>query len=193
MLFTADTWPRIADGSVTVTFRNWTKAQARTGGRYRVGGMLIEADAVGVLPVAGITEDDVRRSGHADRATLLARLGNPVADATVWRIEFHYVGDDDRIAARENDALSPTELADLIARLDRLDGRADGAPWTRATLRLIATYPGVVSTALARQVGYERAVFKTKVRQLKEMGLTESLEVGYRLSPRGQAVLQALG
>ena len=50
-----------------------------------------------------------------------------------------------------------------------------------------------MSTALARQVGYERAVFKVKVRALKEMGLTESLEVGYRLSPRGHAVLRALG
>jgi hypothetical protein len=29
------------------------------------------------------------------------------------------------------------------------------------------------------------------VRKLKELGLTESLEVGYRLSPRGQVVLDA--
>lgn len=28
------------------------------------------------------------------------------------------------------------------------------------------------------------------VRQLKELGLTESLEVGYRLSPRGRALLR---
>jgi hypothetical protein len=31
-----------------------------------------------------------------------------------------------------------------------------------------------------------------RVRQLKELGLTESLEVGYRLSPRGRAVLECL-
>ena len=43
MLFSADTWPGIADGSVTVTFRNWKRAQARVGGRYRVGGMLIDS------------------------------------------------------------------------------------------------------------------------------------------------------
>ena len=36
-------------------------------------------------------------------------------------------------------------------------------------------------------------MFKTDVRKLKELGLTESLEVGYRLSPRGEAVLRALG
>jgi len=31
------------------------------------------------------------------------------------------------------------------------------------------------------------------VRKLKELGLTESLEVGYRLSPRGRALLERLG
>lgn len=35
-------------------------------------------------------------------------------------------------------------------------------------------------------------LFKRRVRQLKELGLTESLEVGYRLSPRGRAVLECL-
>ena len=32
--------------------------------------------------------------------------------------------------------------------------------------------------------------FKRNVRKLKELGLTESLEVGYRLSPRGEAYRQ---
>jgi hypothetical protein len=32
--------------------------------------------------------------------------------------------------------------------------------------------------------------FKRDVRRLKELGLTESLEVGYRLSPRGRAFLE---
>jgi hypothetical protein len=30
------------------------------------------------------------------------------------------------------------------------------------------------------------------VRKLKALGLTESLDVGYRISPRGQALLDAL-
>jgi len=33
---------------------------------------------------------------------------------------------------------------------------------------------------------------KLDVRKLKEMGLTESLITGYRLSPRGEAVLKHL-
>jgi ribosomal protein S19E (S16A) len=38
----------------------------------------------------------------------------------------------------------------------------------------------------------EKLRFKARVRQLKELGLTESLEVGYRLSPRGRALLRRL-
>ena len=41
-------------------------------------------------------------------------------------------------------------------------------------------------------MGLERVVFKRRVRRLKELGLTESLEVGYRLSPRGEVLLAAL-
>ena len=44
----------------------------------------------------------------------------------------------------------------------------------------------------APQVETELPTFKRRVRQLKELGLTESLEVGYRLSPRGRAVLDRL-
>ena len=43
---------------------------------------------------------------------------------------------------------------------------------------------------LAAQVDCERPAFKRRIRQLKELGLTQSLEVGYRLSPRGEQVLR---
>jgi hypothetical protein len=46
---------------------------------------------------------------------------------------------------------------------------------------------------LAASVGREKHPFKLDVRKLKELGLTESLEVGYRLSPRGRAVMEGLG
>jgi hypothetical protein len=38
----------------------------------------------------------------------------------------------------------------------------------------------------------ERDAFKRDVRELKELGLTESLEVGYRIAPRGRTVLKHL-
>ena len=54
-------------------------------------------------------------------------------------------------------------------------------------LGLIADRPGTRAPDLAASLGRETARFKADVRKLKELGLTESLEVGYRLSPRGRA------
>ena len=45
---------------------------------------------------------------------------------------------------------------------------------------------------LAARVGAQVELVGVAVRRLKELGLTESLPVGYRLSPRGKAVLQAM-
>ena len=76
-------------------------------------------------------------------------------------------------------------------RLDRMDRAAD-QPGPGQALEQIARHPGVVSTELAAAAGQERAYFKLRVRRLKALGLTESLEVGYRLSPRGAGVLCAV-
>jgi hypothetical protein len=186
VLFTADAWPGLADGSITLTFRRWKRPQARVGGRYRIAGVILEVLAVDLVPTGSITYADAVRAGAASRTELIERLGGAAEDV-VTRVEFRCVGPDDRIARRAatDDAAEITAIRQRLARLDR--GAA--GPWTEATLRLIARYPGVVSTALARHVDMERAVFKTKVRSLKELGLTESLETGYRLSSRGVAVL----
>jgi ribosomal protein S19E (S16A) len=57
-------------------------------------------------------------------------------------------------------------------------------------LRAIEGRPGVLAARLAKSLGMETSLFKPRVRQLKQLGLTESLEIGYRLSPRGQAFLR---
>lgn len=78
----------------------------------------------------------------------------------------------------------------MVAKLARKDARS--GPWTRATLVSIAEQPGVRAADLAAVLGVEKKPFKRRVRQLKELGLTISLDTGYRLSPRGEAVLVAL-
>jgi hypothetical protein len=50
----------------------------------------------------------------------------------------------------------------------------------------------VRASILAEGQGMDVLAFKRRVRQLKELGLTESLRPGYRLSPRGEALLRAL-
>ena len=56
-------------------------------------------------------------------------------------------------------------------------------------LELIAERPETHAETLAASLGREKLPFKRDVRKLKELGLTESLLVGYRLSPRGRAYL----
>ena len=106
------------------------------------------------------------------------------------RIELRLAGDDPRIALRERlpDRAELDEVAATLARIDAASAR----PWTARYLQLIGNQPGVVSRVLARQAGADVPPFKRRVRQLKELGLTESLEVGYRLSPRGRAFLESL-
>jgi hypothetical protein len=191
MLFEQRLWAGLADGTVTVTFRRWPRPRARAGGRHRTPAGVLAVDAVTVVDPAAITEDDARTAGFGSLAELRRRLDRH-GDGPVYRIDFHHAGADPREALRQADALSAGELAGLRARLDRLDRAARGGPWTAATLRLIGDRPQVRAADLAAAAGRERLAFKADVRKLKELGLTESLEVGYRLSPRGRALLERL-
>ena len=192
MLFEQRLWAGLADGSVTVTFRRWKRPRARAGGRHRTPAGVLAVDAVAEVDPAAIGEDDARAAGFVSLADLLRQLDRH-GDGPVYRVDFHHVGADPREALRQDAELPEQELARLRARLDRLDLAARDGPWTVAALRLIADRPGVRAADLAAAVGRERLAFKTDVRKLKELGLTESLEVGYRLSPRGRALLERLG
>jgi hypothetical protein len=189
VLFSADAAAGLADGSITLTFRRWTRAQAKAGGRYRTQDLLLSVTAVERVAAATITAADAARTGEASLAALMARLGDPAPEDQVWRVELHCIGADDPLVRGAAQSIDPAARAAIKARLDRLDRASGSGPWTARTLRMIQTYPGVVSTALARNLGAERPAFKLSVRKLKELGLTESLEIGYRLSPLGEAFL----
>jgi hypothetical protein len=131
-----------------------------------------------------VTDEDARRAGAPDRETLLSRLR---PEGRLHRVEFRLAGPDPRIALRERSRVSAAERAEIDARLARLDAASRHGPWTRTVLGLIADRPGTRAPDLAASLGRETAPFKADVRKLKELGLTESLEVGYRLSPRGRA------
>lgn len=180
----------IVAGRVDTAFRRWTRPTVRAGGRLRTAVGELAIDEVAVVDEAAITDAEAVRAGLADRAALLATLR---PEGTLHRIRFRLAGPDPRVARREQAALDDGQLAEVRARLDRLDRASRHGPWTRATLRLVADHPGRRAPDLAAMVGRETAPFKTDVRKLKELGLTESLEVGYRLSPRGRSVLDRLG
>ncbi len=81
----------------------------------------------------------------------------------------------------------------MTRKLDRLDRASSHGPWTREALDLIERWPARRAPDLAAMVGRETQPFKTDIRKLKAMGLTESLQVGYRLSPRGIAYRAVAG
>ena len=189
MLFPAEHYDGLRTGAITVAFRSWKRPTVAAGGTLQSPGGLLGIDEVTPIEPDEVTDDDARAAGLGSAADVLAWIDSArlsdTEDRRLHRIRFHRIGDDPRVALRAAAEIEPTERAALDARLARWDRGTDG-PWTAAILDSIAASPGVVSTVLADQVGMDRPTFKRRVRQLKELGFTESLEVGYRLSPRGE-------
>ena len=189
MLFPKRFWPGIADGSVTLTFRRWRRQQVLAGRRYRTPAGIVEVTTVTIASSHEIRDDDARRAGHRDAASLVAELPDR-PDSDLFRIEFHAVSEPDPRAVLAASAdLDAGAIGEITRRLDRLDRASSHGPWTRETLALIRDQPATRAADLAGERGRDRASFKIDVRKLKNLGLTESLDVGYRLSPRGRAYL----
>lgn len=191
MLFQKRFWAGLADGAITVAFRRWQRPRVIAGRSYRAAGVILDVVAVTEVEAAAIGDDDAQAAGFPDAATLLADLpGDP--SLPVFRIDFRRSqGPDPRAELAASDDLADADVAEIDKRLDRLDRASSNGPWTRPTLRLIADHPARRAGDLAEIVGRDRAPFKLDVRKLKNLGLTESLDIGYRLSPRGAAYLEA--
>jgi len=187
VLFTAATVTGLSEGRVRCTFRRWTVVRPKVGSTFTTKAGLVTVTSIDQVNEAELTEDDARDAGFGTLAELLSWTSKK-GEGDLYRIGIELAGPDPRIALRAAAELSGDEVAALDTRLSRMD-RAAEAPWTIETLTQIREQPGVVSTELAAQVGQPRQYYKIRVRRLKALGLTESLEVGYRLSARGAAYL----
>ena len=179
---------RIREGEIDLAFRRWERPRLLVGTRMRTVVGLVEVTSVD--EVDDIDEDDARRAG-APREQLLALMAKK-APAPIWRVGLRYAGEDPRVALRDQGELTAEDRVELVARLDRFDKASPRGPWTRQALDIIAANPARRAPDLAEELGRDTLTFKRDVRKLKELGLTESLEVGYRLSPRGAALLEGL-
>jgi hypothetical protein len=110
----------------------------------------------------------------------------------LYRIGVSFDRPDERVELRDT-LPSAAAIAAITVALDRFDRGRRSGPWTREILRLIASRPAVRAPELAESLGRETQPFKLDVRKLKELGLTHSLPVGYELSARGRAYLDAAG
>ena len=187
MLLRGNTLARIASGEITLAFRRWRRPTVRSGGTLLTAAGQLEIQAVSVVPIDAITPDEASHAGYASYEALAADLDRRNG-GEVYRIEFGALRPDPRVALRES-PLDEQAAADLQARLTRLDAASPDGAWTVKTLQAVRDHPGVRAGELCRLVDQERDRFKPNVRKLKNLGLTISLEVGYRLSPRGEAYL----
>ena len=97
-------------------------------------------------------------------------------------------------------ARQQVEAGAQIIDINMDEGLLDSEKAMTTFLNLIASEPDNASVRLllarayyhSAQLGRDTQPFKLDVRKLKNLGLTLSLEVGYRLSPRGEAYLAAV-
>jgi hypothetical protein len=174
----------------TLAFRRWRRPSVRAGGTLLTAVGQLEIVSVGVVAMTRISDADARRAGYSSREELLTELRSR-EEGKVYRIALGGLRADPRVALRASASLSEKDRDEIARRLGRLDERSSHGPWTRQTLDLIRSRSGVRAGDLCGLIGLELHPFKTNVRKLKTLGLTESLEVGYRLSPRGVAFMRA--
>ena len=189
MLFRQKFLDGIRDGTITLVFRRWRRPSVRAGGTLLTPVGQLGITSVGEVAITRISEADAR-SPDTSRATsswlncARTTLERFTGSSSVRCVRIHAV------ASRQAATLADRERDEIDTRLQRLDARAADGPWTARTLDVIRTHPGVRAGDLCRLLGQEKLQLKLNVRKLKALGLTESLETGYRLSPRGVAFIR---
>lgn len=185
----------LVDGSITRTFRLWEKPHVKVGGRYRVHPIgVVEVKKVEHRRLGALTEADAKAGGFDSVASLREYMRpvakTPLTDETlVFDVTLIHGGDGDRVQLALEDRLTTEDVELVKAKLARLDGRR---PWTMTVLKLIVKRPRIAASKLAASLKRETLPFKEDVRKLKRLGLTQSFEVGYEVSPRGLAFLAAV-
>ncbi len=183
----------IKAGRISLIFRRWKKAGVKAGGTQMTQRGVLAIDSVDVVTESKITEADATAAGFETKKDLLAQLHEREGEVTeIYRIGVRFAGEDPRKVLREQAELSPDEIAEIIAKLRKLDAGGKRGPWTKLYLQMIHDQPNTHAAILAEQIGLDIPRFKPWVRKLKALGLTESLRPGYRLSPRGRKVLDAM-
>lgn len=190
MLIKHQVLERIAAGDIDLVFRRWRKPTVKSGGTLVTAVGTLAIESVEPVALSSLRAADAGRAGFDTLAELKRQLAT--REGTVYRIAVKLAGPDPRIALRAERFESADQAAEALGKLARIDRASKSGPWTARYLRLIAAHPGVRAADLAEAEGLTKKEFKPRVRRLKALGLTESLETGYQLSPRGRSLLPFL-
>jgi hypothetical protein len=184
MLLSQKTLDAIVNGEIDRVYRRWKRPAVVDGTLQRTSHGLVEV--IGVRQVEE-SEIDAGAAGFATNEEVLAGIRPPETGRNLYEIRIRWAGEDPRLTLRESTDLDEAAL-DAIDSVVSGIGR-HGGPTGIELLEMIAANPATPAQDLADGIGVERDVLKRRIRQLKELGLTESLRIGYRLSPRGEAYL----
>jgi hypothetical protein len=189
VLLNRDTAEGIANGDITLVLRRWDAPRAKAGGTQRTVAGTIRIDDIAEHPGGyRVAVAQARAAGYPDAKSAQKDLDRRPAKHT-YVITVSYLAPDERPDLAAENRLSEADVDAIAAQLARWDTAAE-SPWTRKYLDMIGANEAVRAPDLAACVGLEVPRFKRRVRQLKGLGLTISLGVGYRLSPRGTAFLE---
>lgn len=183
---------QIKAGKISLLFRRWKRPGVKAGGTQMTQRGVLAIDSVDIVTQRKITNADAAAAGFSSKKELLDQLIEREEPTDIYRIAVRFAGEDPRKELREQAQLSSAEIADIIARLRKLDADSKRGNWTQMYLQMIHDQPNIHAAILAEQIRLDIPRFKPWVRKLKALGLTESLRPGYRLSPRGQVVLEAM-
>ncbi|EKF20652.1 ASCH domain-containing protein [Nitratireductor pacificus] len=182
----------IASGEITLAFRRWKKPTIMAGSRLRTALGVVRISGVAPVAETQLDEPMAKNAGFPSLAALKDDLRDG-AERSLYRIDIDGIEADGRVSLRQDDELDADALAALAQRLARWDAAAGSEGYHLGILARIAEAPASAAALLAEGLGVEKLKFKRDVRKLKELGLTESLDTGYRLSPRGEKALRLLG
>lgn len=191
MLFRSEFLEGLRHGDITLAFRRWRRPSVKAGGTLLTPVGQLSIQSVDQVDLENISLADANRAGYPSREVLLDEL-RARTEGEVYRVELGPLRPDPRMALRMTEVATEAELQALRFRLSRLDSRAPGGAWTCRTLEVLKEHPGIWAADICELVGQEKEPFKMNVRKLKNLGLTESLRTGYRLSLRGETLLRIL-
>lgn len=184
MLLSQKTLDAIVSGEIDRVYRRWKRPAVVEGTRQRTSHGLVE-----VVGLRQVDESEIEpgAAGHQTAEEVLDDIRPSEPGRELYEVRIRWAGEGNRLALRESIELDDAAwkaIDDVVSGIGRR-----GGPTGFDLLQVITANPATLAKELADEIGVERDVLKRRIRQLKEVGLTESLRVGYRLSPRGKAYL----
>ncbi|MDW3650791.1 MAG: ASCH domain-containing protein [Bacteroidia bacterium] len=191
MLFKQKDLALIKSGEIQLAFRKWKGVRAKEGSLIKTSIGELKILSVDEIEENEISEQEAKAAGYQSKEALLEILQKR-EEGLIYKIALDYHGEDPRIALRNQEEFSTKEFEELKKKLEKMDARSKSGAWTLKILRAIQENPELRAADLAKLTGREKDWLKPNIRKLKNLGLTISLEIGYRISNRGEAYLKRL-